>query len=372
MTTAASTDTPVATEAETIEALAGRLFMETLGAFHIGTAYLGVKLGLFRALCEAGDPTTAELAAATGLDPWYVREWLQAEATAGLVTADAEDLTTARFTAAPGVRETLVEETHPAYVGGLPLAAAAVGGVTAPLLDAFRTGAGVPYSAYGADAVEAQAALNRPAFVNSLAAEWLPQVPDVFARLSDTDRPARVADVGCGAGWAAIELAKAFPHIRVDGYDADEDSVSRARRNAADHGVSDRVTFEVVDATAAGGGYGDRRYDLVLFFECVHDMGHPAEALAGARQALAEDGAVIVMDERVAESPQPGDPTELFFATASVLWCLPQSRVTADCEAPGTVMRPAIFEAIARRAGWSGIDILPIEHPFWRFYRLVK
>src|SRR5579884_3000226 len=160
------TTTPVTTDPETIEALAGRLFMDALGAFHMGTAYLGVKLGVFRALCDAGQPTAAELAAATGLDAWYVREWLQAEATAGLVTADAEDLGVARFTAAPGVRETLVEETHPAYVGGLPLATSAAGGVTAPLLDAFRTGAGVPYAAYGPDAVEAQAALNRPAFVN--------------------------------------------------------------------------------------------------------------------------------------------------------------------------------------------------------------
>lgn len=368
-----TTSTPVATPAETIEALAGRLFMEALGAFHMGTVYLGVKLGLFRTLCDGGSQTAAELAASTGLDPRYVREWLQAEATAGLVIADGEDLGAARFTPAPGVRETLVEETHPAYVGGLPLATSAAGGVMAPLLDAFRTGAGVPYTAYGSDAVEAQAALNRPAFVNSLVAEWLPQVPDVFARLSDTNRPTRVADVGCGVGWAAIELAKAFPHIRVDGYDADEDSISRARRNAADHGVSDRATFEVVDATtAASGGYGGRPYDLVLFFECVHDMGHPAEALAGARQAVAEDGTVIVMDERVADTLQPGDPTETFFATASVLWCLPQGRVETDSEAPGTVMRPAIFEAIAQRAGWSGVDVLPIEHPFWRFYRLVK
>jgi predicted O-methyltransferase YrrM len=242
----------------------------------------------------------------------------------------------------------------------------------AALVDAFRTGAGVPYAAYGSDAVEAQAAMNRPAFVNSLVAEWLPQVRDVFARLSDGTRPARVADVGCGVGWAAIELAKAFPHLSVDGYDADEESVSRARRNAAEAGVSDRVTFEVVDAGEAGGGYGERRYDLVLFLECVHDMAHPAEALVAARQAVADDGTVIVMDERVADVLQPGDPTETFFATVSVLWCLPQGRVETDSEAPGTVMRPATFEAIARRAGWSGVDVLPIEHPFWRFYRLAK
>ncbi len=353
--------------AETVEELAGRLFMEGVAAFHLSTVYLGVKLGLFTALSEKDPIAAAELANATGLDPWYVREWLQAEVTAGLVIADDDELTEARFTAAPGVHETLVQETSPAYLGGLPLALGAVGGVLPDLLDAFRTGAGVPYPSYGEDAVEAQAAMNRPAFVNQLVAEWLPAIPDLHARLLDTSRPARVADVGCGLGWAAIELAKAFPHIHVDGYDSDEESVSRARHNAADNGVVDRVTFQVVDAAA--GGYGDREYDAILFFECVHDMAHPAAALAAARRSLASGGTVIVMDERVAESMNPGDPAEIFFATASVLWCLPQGRVDTTSQAPGTVMRPAVFEAIARKAGYVGVEVLDIDHPFWRFYR---
>jgi SAM-dependent methyltransferase len=360
----------VETETNPVEELAGRLFMEGVGSLHLLTVYLGVRLGLYRELSARGPQTAADLAEACGLDGWYVREWLQAETIAGLVSADGDDLDTARFVLADGVRETLVEETHPAYLGGLPFAASAVGGVLQSVVEAFRSGAGVPYSAYGPEAVIAQAALNRPAFVNSLATEWLPAVPDVLARLQDGVTPARVADVGCGVGWASIELARAFPHIRVDGYDADEDSISRARRNAADHGVSDRVTFEVVDSRT--GTYGGARYDLVLFLECLHDMGRPVEALAGARAALAQGGTVIVMDERVGDTlPAPGDPTETFFATASVLWCLPQSRVEPDCEAPGTVMRPATFTSIARRAGWSGVDVLPIDHPFWRFYRLV-
>ena len=360
--------TAVATEANPIEELVGRLFIEGVGTMHVMSVYLGVKLGLFRALADGGPQTADELAEATGLDGWYVREWLQAETVAGLVIADSEDLKTATFTAADGVRETLVEETSPAYLGGLPFAASAVGQVLPDLLEAFRTGAGVPYTRYGPEAVEAQAALNRPAFVNEMAAAWLPAIPDVYARLQDAANPARVADVGCGVGWASIELAKAFPNIRVDGYDADEDSISRARRNAAEAGVNDRVTFEVVDAKT--GGYGDNHYNLVLFFECLHDMGRPVEALAQARAAVADDGTVIVMDERTGETIQIGDPTESFFASASVLWCLPQSRVEPDCQAPGTVMRPDMFGDIARQAGWSGFDILPIEHPFWRFYRL--
>jgi SAM-dependent methyltransferase len=362
-----STITEVETTPRAIEDLAGRLFSEGVGAFHLGTVYIGLKHGLFAALALGGPLTAAELASRTGLDGWYVREWLQAETTAGLLLADDDDLSQARFAAAPGVREALVDETGPAYLGGLALTLPAAFSVMPEILTAFRTGDGVPYASYGEDAVEAQAALNRPAFVNQLVAEWLPQIPDVAALLEDIDRATRVADVGCGVGWAAIELAKAYPHLNVDGYDSDEGSIARARRNASDAGVSDRVNFDVIDASR---GYGDSRYDLVTFFECVHDMAHPVTAMAQAKAALADGGSVIVMDERVDEVPAAGDPVQTFFATASVLWCLPQGRVEPNSEAVGTVMPASRFRRIAQAAGWSDIEILPIDHPFWRFYRL--
>jgi ubiquinone/menaquinone biosynthesis C-methylase UbiE len=358
------------TSSETIEALAGRLFGDAVGAVHMGTLYLGHKLGLFAALVADGPLTAAELAARCRIDEWYAREWLQAETTAGLVLADDDDLRRARFTAAPGVRETLVDETGPAYLGGLPLATAAVGSVLPQLLAAFRSGAGVAYPDYGPDAVAAQAALNRPAFVNDLVTTWLPEIPDVRSRLADPSRPARVADVGCGLGWSSLELAKAFPHLRVDGYDADEESISAARRNAADAGLSDRVTFEVVDAGVDD--YGDGGYDAVFFFECLHDMAHPASALRAAGRALAPGGSVVVMDERASDTIEVGDPVQTFLAVVSVLWCLPQARVDAHSESPGTVMRTADFRRIAGQAGWADVEVLPIEHPFWRFYRLSR
>ena len=362
-----STITEVETTSQAIEDLAGRLFSEGVGAFHLGTVYIGLKHGLFAALVADGPLTAAELASRTRLDGWYVREWLQAETIAGLLLADDDDLFRARFAAAPGVREALVDETGPAYLGGLPLAVTAGFSVMPELLAAFGTGAGVSYASYGEDAVAAQAALNRPALVNQLVTEWIPQMPDVRALLEDTGRATRIADVGCGVGWAAIELAKAYPHLVVDGYDSDEESITRARRNAADVGVSDRVTFDVVDASS---GYGKGRYDLITFFECVHDMAHPAAALAQAKAALNGGGTVIVMDERIDEAPAAGDPVQTFFATASVLWCLPQARVEPDSKAVGAVMSASRFRRIAREAGWSDIEILPIDHPFWRFYRL--
>lgn len=350
------------------EELTGRLFIEGVGAFHLMCVYLGRKLGLYRALAEAGPLTAAELAQRLSLDRWYVREWLQAETTAGLVSVNG-DIDSGRFTLASGVREALVEETNPFFVGGLGNALAATGATVARVAEAFRTGDGVAYADYGPDAVEAQSALNRPAFVNSLVAEWLESVPDVLARLKDAERPARVADLGCGVGWSAIELARHFPDIRVDGIDSDDESIRQARLNAAEHGVAERVDFEVGDISAERSNAPG--YDLVLFFEVLHDLGHPVEALVSARNSLAPGGTVIIMDEHVAEAlPPPGDPVETFFATASVLWCLPQGRVEPNSEAVGTIMRPDMLRRLAAKAGFRSAEVLPIEHPFWRFYRL--
>src|SRR5436305_3527589 len=242
--------------------LAGRLFGAAVGALELCGVYVGIRLDLYRTLAD-GPLSAAELAARTGCAERYLREWLQHQAVAGLLTADGADPTTARFALADGVTDVLVDETGPAYLGGLPRALAAVGRVLPALVDAYRTGAPVPYAAYGPDAVSAQCALNRPAFVNSLAAEWLPQIPDVYARLSDAGRPARVGDFGCGPGWSAIELAKAFRHLRVDGLDNDDASIAAARRNAVAHGVADRVTMEVRDLGDATADWTPR-YDVVF------------------------------------------------------------------------------------------------------------
>src|SRR5919199_722664 len=208
------------TATDPIESLANRLFAAGVEAMELCNVYLGVQLGLYRAL--DGQPATpAELAARTGLAPRYVREWLQQQAVAGLLEPNGTHPNTARYTLAAGVSSVLVDPTGPAYLGGLPSAVAAVGQVLPDLTRAFRTGDAVPYDAYGPDAVSAQSALNRPAYVNLL-----------------------VGDFGCGAGWSTIELAKAFPRLRLDGYDSDEASIAAARRNAAEHGVADRVDFE--------------------------------------------------------------------------------------------------------------------------------
>lgn len=167
-----------------------------------------------------------------------------------------------------------------------PLAQLIVG-VTRPLpslLSAYRTGGGVPLSEYGRDFREGQAAINRATFLTELGGVWLPAMKDVHVRLQ-ADPPARVADIGCGAGWSSIGIAKAYPKALVDGYDLDEPSIEMARANALASDVADRVAFHVRDASdpsLAGG------YDLVAAFECLHDMSDPVGALRTMRQLAGE------------------------------------------------------------------------------------
>jgi SAM-dependent methyltransferase len=156
----------------------------------------------------------------------------------------------------------------------------------------------------------------------------------------------------------------------VDGLDNDEASIAIGRQYAADHGVTDRVDLEVADLADQSADWSPR-YDLVLLIECVHDLPRPVEALRHARAAVRPGGTVLVVDERAAESfTAPGDQTERFFAAASAIWCLPQGRVGPDPEPVGTLIRPADMRDLARRAGYADTEILPIEHPAWRFYRL--
>ena len=366
-TTGQPAGAPASDDAAAAEQLAGRLFLAAVDMVELLNVYLGHTHGLYRRLADTGPVGCDQLARDAGLDRRYLREWLQSQAVAGFVTMTGTDLDTASFRLAPGGREVLVDETSPAYLAPLAQCATAAARVLPDLVEAFRTGAGVPYASYGPEAVSAQAALNRPAYVHELATHWVPAVPDLAGLLAG---PAQVADVGCGTGWAAIELAVAHPSIRVHGYDSDEASIAAARRNAIERGVSERVTFEVSDLRETAPG--TPRYDAVLLFECLHDMTAPALVLRTVRGMLAEQAVVIVADERADETlvAPSDDPVQRFLAGISPLWCFPQAVGGPDDQPYGAVFRPSHVREVARQAGFSGVEVLPIDHPSWRFYRL--
>jgi SAM-dependent methyltransferase len=235
------------------------------------------------------------------------------------------------------------------------------------LLDAFRSGDGVPYADYGADLHEGQARFTRPLFENLLATEWLPAVPEVHERLQ-ADPPARVADVACGLGRSSIAIALGYPGVSVDGIDLDGTSIERARELLPGSGVEDRVTFHHADAADPGFAH---RYDLVTVFEALHDMSYPVEVLRTLRALLADGGSVVIGDERTAERfSLDAGPVERLYYGFSVLHCLPVGMVGEDPAGTGTVIRESTVRAYAERAGFSGFEVLPIKNDFWRFYRL--
>jgi SAM-dependent methyltransferase len=349
------------------DALVERLFEAVLGFNDLHAVYIGDRLGLYRALAD-GAATPVEAASAAGCDERYVREWLEHQAVGGILEVDdpsaaAEER---RYRIPPGHDEVLLDRDSVNYMSAF---ARMMVGMVEPLpavLEAFRSGKGVPYADYPADFVEGQGDMNRTQFVNLLGSEWLPALPDVDERLRSGS--ARVADVACGTGWSSIAVAKAYPGVRVDGFDLDPASIEVARKAAETEGVTDRVDFQIRDAAdpeLAGG------YDLVTVFEAIHDMARPVDALRSMRGLLADGGVALVADERVAEEfTAPGDEVERVMYGWSILHCLPVGREEQPSAETGTAMRESTFRRYAEEAGFSKVEVVPIEHDFWRFYRL--
>ena len=355
-----------ATEVER-DAFAEKLFRSVLGYFEIFSIHLGARLGLYRALAEAGPMTPHDLGERTGIAERYAREWLEQQATAGILTAEIRDDGANRFRLPAGHAEVLLDGDSLSFMGASVTQLMSLRGAFDQVVEAFRTGGGVPYDAYGVDSVEGQGGANRPTLLTTLPNDWLPAIPDVHTRLS-SDPPARILDVGCGTGWSSIAMATAYPTVTVDGFDPDRTSVELARRNAEAAGVSDRVCFHQEDAAALT---TDGPVAFATAFECIHDMARPVEVLRAVRAALDDEGTMLVVDERTKETFS-GEPDELeaYFYGWSVFDCLPSGMFEQPSAGTGTAMRPDTLQRYASEAGFAGFEVLPIEHDTFRLYLL--
>lgn len=354
-------------EATTIEALADRILTASVGALEMFGVYLGRRLGLYRALTAGGAQTSGELARRAGITERYAREWLEQQAVAGFVALDdtTRCATERRYRLPAAHAVVLLDEEHPAHVA--PIAEMLVGTACAlpDVLDAYRTGAGVPYERYGADFRHGQGALNRPLFARELTGSWLPALPDLHERLA-AEPPARVADVGCGVGFSTIALARAYPRALVTGYDFDPGSIADASAHAADAGVT--VSFARRDAAAVA---EDGPFDLVVVVQALHDMARPGDVLAALRRALAVGGSILLAEPRAADQfAAPGELAERLFYGFSTIHCLPAACADGSSHATGTCLRPDVVRDLAVRAGLARCEVLPIEHPLLRLYRL--
>jgi 2-polyprenyl-3-methyl-5-hydroxy-6-metoxy-1,4-benzoquinol methylase len=352
------------------EALSGRIFNATLEAFDLFAVYFGDRLGYYRALADAAEPVTSTaLSARTGTSERYTREWLEQQATTNILVCENPEAAPAerRYSMPAEYAAVLTDPDNPLTM--TPIAQIFVGAVTPlpQILEAYRTGGGVPYEEYGPDLAEGQGGTTRPMFRHQLAQEWIAAMPDVVERLQ-ADPPAKVADIGMGIGWSSIALAQAFPTITVDGFDLDAASVESARANASAEGMDGRVQFHHRDA-------GDPElagaYDFALAVECIHDMPNPVPVLAAMRRLVGPGGTVLIVDEKAADRfAPPGDDVERYFYGFSLFHCLPVGMTEADSVATGTVIREATMRDFAEQAGFSTVDVLPVASDVFRMYRM--
>ncbi|MBI2680124.1 MAG: methyltransferase domain-containing protein [Candidatus Solibacter usitatus] len=273
---------------------------------------IGEKLGLYKAMAGAGPMTSAELAGKTGTAERYVREWLAAQAAGGYVTYDAP---TGRYTLPEEQAFALAVDDSPAYLPGAFQLITSVLKDEPKLTEAFRTGKGVGWHEHDPGLFEGTERFFRPNYIANLTSSWIPALEGVEAKLK---KGARVADIGCGHGASTILLAKAYPNSTFAGFDYHGPSIEKANQRAAAAGVADRAKFHVAKAKEFPG----KDYDLVAFFDCLHDMGDPVGAAVHVRQSLAKDGTWMIVEPFAGDKVEDNlNPVGRLFYAASTMVC---------------------------------------------------
>jgi 2-polyprenyl-3-methyl-5-hydroxy-6-metoxy-1,4-benzoquinol methylase len=308
-------ETPVVDQ-DKLMAFLGQVIGELGATVNAGLIVAGDRLGLYRAMANAGPITSAELAAKTGTAERYVREWLNAQAAGGFVTYDPE---TTRYLLPPEQAMALADENSPAFVcGAFELATATI--KAEPQIEkVFRSGAGFGWHEHDAGVFTGCERFFRPGYNANLVSSWLPALEGVEEKLRVG---ANVADVGCGLGSSSRLMAEAYPRSRITGFDYHRESIELARQKAKAAGLSDRLRFEAAPAqTFPGSGY-----DLITMFDCLHDMGDPIGAARHVRQALAPDGTWLIVEPIAGDTVQQNlNPVGRAYYAFSTFLCTPNS-----------------------------------------------
>src|SRR5215472_4358410 len=281
----ATLQTPAFDEAK-LNAFMGRAVQDMGAALHASLVIIGDKLGLYKAMAGAGPMTPAEVAAKAKTDERYTREWLNANAASGYLTYDAATKT---YTLPPEQAFALAQDDSPAFLPGAFQVISAVMRDEPRITEAFRNGKGVGWHEHDPELFEGTERFFRPNYAANLISSWLPSLTGIVPKL---EKGICVADVGCGHGASTILMAKAYPNSTFFGFDYHPASIEWARRAANETGVGDRITFAVASAK----DFPRNNYDLVAFFDCLHDMGDPVGAAAHVLPTLAPDGSWMIVE----------------------------------------------------------------------------
>jgi SAM-dependent methyltransferase len=348
MTTSAK---PVEVDSEKLEQFVFRAVEEVGATLNAALVVMGDKLGLYEALAATDSQTPAQLAERTAVSERYAREWLNAQAAGGYLEYDAG---TGTYSLAPEQAVALTDETSPAYLPGFfQIALGSV--IDSPrIIEAARSGEGVGWHEHNHDVFDGCERFFRPGYNAHLAAEWLPALEGVVAKL---EAGARVADVGCGHGSSTILMAQAFPRSRFLGSDYHEGSIETGRSRAASAGVADRVEF-IATPAASEQGTG---FDLVTMFDCLHDMGDPVAAARQVHRMLAPDGTWMIVEPMAGDRVEDNlNPVGRAYYGFSTLLCTPAS------------LSQEVGLALGAQAGEANIAEVVAAAGFTRFRRVAE
>jgi SAM-dependent methyltransferase len=306
--------------------------------------YLGDKLGLYKAMAGAGPLTSQELADRTDTKERYVREWLSNQAAGGIVDYDPADGT---FELSDEAAELWANEASPVFAAGIWHAFAALWADADRLAEAFRSGDGFAWGDHDHRLFRGVERFYTPLYRSSLVQEWIPALDGVDAKLQ---QGALVADVGCGYGISTVILAQAYPASTFVGYDSHPASIAEAEKAAAEAGVADRVRFEVAEAASFDGS----GFDVIFFFDALHDMGDPVGAAAHSRAALAPGGTVVVVEPAAGDRLEDNlHPVGRIYYAGSTFLCTPNALSQPGGHSLGAQAGPERLHDVLVQAGFT-------------------
>ena len=299
-----------------LNALVGRLVGDLGISLGGASIVLGDRLGLYKAMVDGVAVTSSELAKRTGLNERYLREWLSGQAASGYIDYHPDKNA---FSLSAEQAMAFAEEGSPAFFAGAFEVVQSTYLDEAKVAEAFRTGKGVGWHDHSKCLFSGTERFFRPGYNANLVSNWIPKLEGVAGKLTVG---AKVADVGCGHGASTIVMAQAYPNSEFFGFDYHKPSIERAKALAHEAGVADRITFQ--QATAKD--FPAKDYDLVAFFDCLHDMGDPVGAGKHVKEALAPDGSWMIVEPFAHDNLKDNlNPVGCVFFHASTFICTPAS-----------------------------------------------
>jgi SAM-dependent methyltransferase len=342
-----------------VKVFADKVYADMAGAMGIGMAYVGVKMGLYRAMHGRGPMQANEVADAAGLQARYVEEWLKGMMACGYLEYDSAAGT---YSLPDEHAFLLASEGTDHFMGGLFHIVPVLLGGAPKVADCFRTGGGVRFEEFGPECVAALDMINGGQYESRLTSYWLPKLPDVVRRL---ESGGRVLDFGCGVGRVAAAIAKTFPRCEVVGLDPDPETIRQARAAATRAGLHDRIKFITNTMGELERGEG---FDLITACDCVHDFSAPGKTLGELCHLVKPDGALFIVEPKAADRTEDNiNPIAAMYYGFSIFHCMTQSLAEGG-PGLGTCMGPKRTEALLHGAGFGKVEMLDIKSQTNLFY----